>query len=251
MGRTFSQIFTARGWMPILQMTQCVIHDMVQDFYVEMEKQEPTKNQVTLTVCRVRVTVSACTIAEFVGILRAAVSLEHDALPPSATGGTDGPPPLIEGDASPHLGVAEPTMDHILLTMTSCPGPYYRGGAIIQQKDLIPFFRILHLVLASNVDPKLHKADFTQELARVQGVPDENTIFQMRPIGWTTFLRSAGHVGHRAQPRAQDHDDANMEGVVLEAGEDHATHPECPQWADGFLAEITMQLAALSAFIEE
>lgn len=120
-------------------MTRCVIHDMVHEFYLEMEKQDPPANQLTVTIYGVTVTVSADAIAEFLKIPRAAVPLEGDAPPRPATRGDACPLLALEGDAPPcpvpkaHAvaGNAEPTVDHILLSMISHPGPLHRGGIVI------------------------------------------------------------------------------------------------------------------------
>ncbi|KAB1212625.1 hypothetical protein CJ030_MR5G009667 [Morella rubra] len=82
-----------------------------------MEKQEPTVDQVTLIICGVGVTMSADAIAEFLVIPRAIVQLKGDTLRSPATRGTDALPPPLESIAPSHPGVAELTMDQILLAM--------------------------------------------------------------------------------------------------------------------------------------
>ncbi|KAB1221934.1 hypothetical protein CJ030_MR2G008661 [Morella rubra] len=139
--------------MPILWMIECVIHDIIHEFYLEMGKHDPTVDQLTVTVRGVTVTMSADAIAEFLHIPRSAFPIEGDAPLPPPPKGDAHLPPVPEAHAI--AGEGEPTMDHILLSIIGHPGQYHRGGVVIRQKALIPFFKWFSRLKSPRLDGDL------------------------------------------------------------------------------------------------
>ncbi|KAB1223859.1 hypothetical protein CJ030_MR2G000489 [Morella rubra] len=152
-GRTIHDVIHSRGWDPITVQSGTISLPVVRAFYVGlMEQLTHWVDSYDVTVWDVTVTFSAQRIAEFLGL------------------------PRPEGLAIPELEDLAPLQPFDLFRLCTESGENVPGAPHIVHKTLNDFFRMLHLIMAYNIDPRKRTTESTFERARlmvrlVRGVP--------------------------------------------------------------------------------
>ncbi|KAB1226495.1 hypothetical protein CJ030_MR1G014077 [Morella rubra] len=128
-GRTIHDVIHSRGWDPITVQSGTISLPVVRAFYVGlMEQLTHWVDSYDVTVWDVTVTFSAQRIAEFLGL------------------------PRPEGPAIPELEDLAPLQPFDLFRLCTESGENVPGAPHIVHKTLNDFFRMLHLIMAYNID---------------------------------------------------------------------------------------------------
>ncbi|XP_042963774.1 uncharacterized protein LOC122297700 [Carya illinoinensis] len=173
-GRSIHSIITNRGWAPICQQRGIAYPEMVGEFYRAMGQIEVDAECFTFVVRGVRITFSPRVIADFLGIQRVigAYPASTMAATPVASTAQSLPTPNVGTNSLDDSEDEDPvddglTNDEVRQLLLDPSTPLYDSSKVIRQADCTAFFRMLNLIVSTNIDPRKHKTDFGIERARL------------------------------------------------------------------------------------
>lgn len=165
-------VFLSRGWGNICTLRGKVYPSMVQEFYMGMCDMPQDASSHTVTVRGVSIEVSADVIGEHLGIRRGVETFAHST--PREDVGTStsstgrGCEPASARDAgqseAEDTGVEarDDDRDEDFYILTGRDRMQIERKNAFNQNHLLHFFRMLHLIVATNVDPVAHKTTFSR-----------------------------------------------------------------------------------------
>ncbi|KAB1215828.1 hypothetical protein CJ030_MR4G010958 [Morella rubra] len=146
-GRTLSSIFTERRWMSICEQTGLVCATLVSEFYCYFLERDKAQATYDITLREVSVTFSADKNNEFLSITR----LEGPSYPDQ------------EEEIANRLMLSNSELYKLLTEKEEVP--YHLSN--IPHNAMSDFFRMLHLIVAYNIDPRRRTSEASFERVKL------------------------------------------------------------------------------------
>ncbi|KAB1209983.1 hypothetical protein CJ030_MR6G020127 [Morella rubra] len=225
-GQSIQSNFEERGWAQFLGSTGDVYVDLVRDFYAQVLTVDANVEELTIQVRGVFFTLSANIIAQFIGLLRPQVP----AYP------TIGPP----FDMTPEEVWKEVAGADMIVSST-----------LICHRDMLSFFRMLHLIIVWDVAPRHHAPSSVSSVDSFSLWLCVGLRLISQLLLFSRYFEMYDEDAMDGGPPLRSQPTRRGRSSTYEVGQSSSSQVEHPPWKNMLVDEITARMGERFNKIEE